>query len=132
MINGRLRSLHEKDGGVEVLQEYGQNDSIGELDVITGVNRSDTVHTIRDTELVRIPAALFDAISTKHPATTIHFLRLIATRVRSAMGSKGGASKTNPNAADKDVNLKTVCVLGSTRNVPVAHFAAKLKNSLEE
>jgi lysophospholipid hydrolase len=132
VINGRLRSIREKDGGVEVLQEYGQNDSIGELDVITGVNRSDTVHTIRDTELVRIPAALFDAISTKHPATTIHFLRLIASRVRSAMGSNSIGSKTNPNAADKDVNLKTVCVLGANRNVPVAQFAGKLKNSLEE
>lgn len=131
VINGRLRSLHEKDTGVEVLQEYGQNDSIGELDVITGVDRSDTVHTIRDTELVRIPAALFDAISTKHPATTVHFLRLIASRVRSAI-QPGSRSKTNPNAPDKDVNLKTVCVLGSNRNVPVAQFAGKLKTSLEE
>lgn len=132
VINGRLRSLHEKDGGVEVLQEYGQNDSIGELDVITGVDRSDTVHTIRDTELVRIPAALFDAISTKHPATTVHFLRLIASRVRSALQPGGVNTKTNPNAPDKDVNLKTVCVLGSNRNVPVAQFAGKLKTSLEE
>lgn len=137
VINGRLRSLQEKESGVQVLQEYGQNDSIGELDVITGVNRSDTVHTIRDTELVRIPAALFDAISTKHPATTIHFLRLIASRVRAATGNGHGsgsnsASKTNPNAADKDVNLKTVCVLGVNRNVPVAQFAGKLKTSLEE
>lgn len=88
MSDGRLRSLHEKEKSVEVLREYGQNDSIGELDVITAVPRSDTVHAIRDTELVRIPAALFDAVSTKHPQTTVQFMRLIAGRVRRAMGEQ--------------------------------------------
>lgn len=131
VINGRLRSIEERDGDVEVLREWGQNDSIGELDVITGVNRSDTVHTIRDSELVRIPAALFDAISTKHPATTVHFLRLIASRVRSAV-VKNTSHPSIPNAPPTDINLKTVCILGSNRSVPVAQFAGKLKNSLEE
>lgn len=88
-----------------MLREYGQNDSIGELDVITAVARSDTVHAIRDTELVRIPAALFDAVSTKHPQTTVQFMRLIAGRVRHAMGQQAmqtgqGSGKLNP-----DVNL---------------------------
>jgi len=105
VINGRLRSFNEKDNKVEVLREYGQNDSIGELDVITAVSRSDTVHAIRDTELVRIPAALFDAVSTKHPATTVQFMRLIAGRVRRAIGEQalhtgGDGTKTTP-----DVNL---------------------------
>ena len=106
VINGRLRSINQKDDSVEVLGEYGQGDSIGELDVITAVPRSDTVHAIRDSELVRIPAALFDAISVKHPATTVQFMRLIAGRVRRAMGEqalatgRGGPSKVTP-----DVNL---------------------------
>ncbi|KAK4684591.1 lysophospholipid hydrolase, partial [Tremellales sp. Uapishka_1] len=133
VINGRLRSLLEKDKGVEVLREYGQNDSIGELDVITAVNRSDTVHAIRDSELVRIPGALFDAISIRHPETTIQFLRLIAKRVKKAVGEQTLAGRSGPSQGPAiDVNLKTVCILGSTRNVPVAQFAGKLKTSLEE
>nr|XP_019012887.1 lysophospholipase NTE1 [Kwoniella pini CBS 10737]OCF51668.1 lysophospholipase NTE1 [Kwoniella pini CBS 10737] len=132
VINGRLRSFQEKDGSMQVLREYGQNDSIGELDVITAVNRSDTVNAIRDSELVRIPAALFDAISIKHPATTVQFMRLIAGRVRKAMGHQMTIGHSPLNVPNTDVNLKTVCILGSNRNVPVAHFAGKLKTSLEE
>lgn len=67
---------------MDVIQEYGQNDSIGELDVMTGHPRSNTVQAIRETELVRIPAALFDALSMRHPATTVQFMRLIAGEVR--------------------------------------------------
>ncbi|OCF45992.1 lysophospholipase NTE1 [Kwoniella heveanensis CBS 569] len=132
VINGRLRAFHEKDDSMQVLREYGQNDSIGELDVITAVPRSDTVHAIRDSELVRIPAALFDAISVKHPATTVQFMRLIASRVRKVMGQELVDGHTPIGSPTIDVNLKTVCILGSNRNVPVAHFAGKLKTSLEE
>lgn len=132
VINGRLRSINEKDNKVEVLREYGQNDSIGELDVITSVPRSDTVHAIRDTELVRIPAALFDAVSTKHPATTVQFMRLIAGRVRRAMGEQALHTGRESSKLTPDVNLKTVCIIGTNRSVPVAQFAGKLKTSLEE
>ncbi|WVR06474.1 lysophospholipase NTE1 [Kwoniella sp. DSM 27419] len=132
VINGRLRAFQEKDNSMQVLREYGQNDSIGELDVITAVPRSDTVHAIRDSELVRIPAALFDAISVKHPATTVQFMRLIASRVRKVMGEQSNPIHAPLGSPASDVNLKTVCILGSNRNVPVAQFAGKLKTSLEE
>lgn len=64
VINGRLRALKNQEGGrVSIVGEYGQGDTIGELDVITHTRRSSTVHAIRDTELVRIPLTLFNAIS---------------------------------------------------------------------
>lgn len=115
-VDGRLRSLNEKDDSVQVLREYGQNDSIGELDVITAVNRSDTVHAIRDSELVRIPAALFDAISVRHPATTVQFLRLIASRVRRAMGEQALATGRGSQSTDRsttDVNLSAFNIASS-------------------
>jgi lysophospholipid hydrolase len=105
--DGRLRSLDEKDSTLQVIREYGLNDSIGELDVITAVPRSDTVHAIRDSELVRIPAALFDAISARHPATTVQFMRLIAGRVRRAMGEAAlaGRKGSGTDEIPTDVNL---------------------------
>ena len=133
VINGRLRSLDKRGDSVEVLREYGQGDSIGELEVITGAMRTDTVHAIRDSELVRIPAALFDAISQKHPATTMQFLKIIAGRVRKAVKEQASTRIRNaPSSLTKDINLKTVCIIGRDRNVPVAQVAAKLKTSLEE
>ena len=38
---------------------------VGELDVITRTPRRNTVHAIRDTELVRMPLTLFNAISAR-------------------------------------------------------------------
>ncbi|KLT44470.1 patatin-domain-containing protein [Cutaneotrichosporon oleaginosum] len=137
VINGRLRSVVKKpeSESVDVIQEYGQNDSIGELDVMTGHPRSNTVQAIRETELVRIPAALFDALSMRHPATTVQFMRLIAGEVRKHANEQHAAIHHASNMSHElraDMNLKTVCILGNNRNVPVAQFAAKLKASLEE
>ncbi|GMK53516.1 hypothetical protein CspeluHIS016_0101020 [Cutaneotrichosporon spelunceum] len=137
VINGRLRSVVRKpeSESVDVIQEYSQNDSIGELDVMTGHPRSNTVQAIRESELVRIPAALFDALSMRHPATTIQFMRLIAGEVRKHTAEQHAAIHHASNLSHElraDMNLKTVCILGNSRNVPVAQFAAKLKLSLEE
>ena len=83
VINGRLRAIDDKEEGqVRILAEYGQGDSVshwstqyvheltgnvkvGELDVITRSPRRNTVHAIRDTELVRMPLTLFNAISSR-------------------------------------------------------------------
>jgi lysophospholipid hydrolase len=132
VINGRLRSVQKKPNSesVEVLREFGQGDSVGELDAITGAARSTTVQAIRETEIVRMPSALFEAISVRHPETTLQFMRAIATKVRSAVGEHHGHMATEVRAADR--NLKTVCILGNNRSVPVAKFAGKLKASLEE
>ena len=46
-------------------------DTVGELDVITSSARSTTLHAIRDTELVRMPLTLFNAVSVRHPKTTV-------------------------------------------------------------
>lgn len=67
VLNGRLRALTEKDdGGVNIVGEYGQGDTVGELDVITSSTRRTTLHAIRDTELARMPMSLFNAISIRY------------------------------------------------------------------
>ena len=65
VINGRLRAITEKEGSVKITGEYGQGDTVGELDVITSSPRRTTVHAIRDTELIRMPQTLFNAISAR-------------------------------------------------------------------
>ena len=66
VINGRLRAITEsEDGTVAIVGEYGQGDTVGELDVITSSPRRNTVHAIRDTELIRMPQTLFNAISAR-------------------------------------------------------------------
>jgi len=66
VINGRLRAITEgEDGKVVITGEYGQGDTVGELDVITSSARRTTMHAIRDSELIRMPQTLFNAISSR-------------------------------------------------------------------
>ena len=66
VINGRLRAITEDHQGVvNIVAEYGQGDTAGEIDVITSTPRRNTVHAIRDTELIRMPQTLFNAISSR-------------------------------------------------------------------
>lgn len=137
VISGRLRSIIEpKEGVVEVVAEHGQGDSIGELDCITASPRPSTLHAIRDSELVRMPMTLFNAISVRHPPITIQVSRIIASRVRAQVDSvrktkfsgRGGATELGKN----NFNLKTVAVVPNTRHVPIVDFASRLKSSLED
>ncbi|CEL53820.1 hypothetical protein RSOLAG1IB_06601 [Rhizoctonia solani AG-1 IB] len=135
VLNGRLRALTEKDEGVNIVGEYGQGDTVGELDVITSSSRRTTLHAIRDTELARMPMSLFNAISIRHPQTTVQLLRMIASRVRNEVDQ----TSINPRQliGSKEIgrnnpNLRTVCILPSTRDVPVVVFATKLQAALED
>lgn len=120
VINGRLRSVVQKPDSesVEVLREYSQDDSIGELDVITGADHPVTVQAIRETELVRIPSALFDAISTRHPATTVQFMRLIASRVRKGLSEQVLKHTHHHHGGElrADRNLSELSILGSANS----------------
>ncbi|KAJ7508598.1 hypothetical protein B0H11DRAFT_2304937, partial [Mycena galericulata] len=129
VINGRLRAITESEaGGVTITGEYGQGDTVGELDVITSSPRRNTVHAIRDTELIRMPQTLFNAISARNPQTTAQLLRMIASRVRDEVDS---SSSAQPRKASDNNNLKTVAILPVSRLVPVDAFARKLQAALE-
>lgn len=157
VINGRLRAIaeHDDNNGVQVLGEYGQGDSVGELDVITRSPRRKTLHAIRDSELAKMPMTLFNAISVRHPAITIQMSRIIAKRVRDEVnaqeGGGGGSGHTAspadggssllraappvpglPDLGRNNVNLKTVAIVPVTREVPIVEFAERLQSAFED
>ncbi|GAC97027.1 potential cyclic nucleotide-binding phospholipase [Pseudozyma hubeiensis SY62] len=139
VINGRLRAITEKKNGIEVHNEYGQGDSVGELDVITNSRRRTTLHAIRDSELAKMPSTLFNAISVRHPAITIQISRIIARRVRTELvrskqeGAALGAPIPGlPDLGRNNLNLKTVAIVPVTRQVPVIDFAAKLQTAFDD
>ncbi|KAI0304599.1 patatin-domain-containing protein [Russula brevipes] len=133
VINGRLRAITEDRGVVKIVAEYGQDDTAGEIDVITSTPRRNTVHAIRDTELIRMPQTLFNAISSRNPQTTALLLRMIASRVRSEIDSSPRARSRNMGTEFRrnNDNLKTVALLPVSRNVPIEGVARKLHTALE-
>lgn len=139
VINGRLRAISDKDGAVDVLGEYGQGDSVGELDVITSSPRQKTLHAIRDTELVRMPMTLFNAVAVRHPQIAIQISRIIARRVRQQVEKKQDAALSTrtqipglPDLGRNNANLKTVAILPVTKDVPVVDFANRLQTAFED
>ncbi|PYH49831.1 lysophospholipase [Aspergillus saccharolyticus JOP 1030-1] len=139
VLNGRLRSvLQGSDGKVTVLSEYGQGDSIGELEVMTESTRSSTLHAIRDTELAKFPRTLFNSLAQEHPGITIQVSKLIAQRMRDLVeqptqeqGMERGNSGTIKTATST-LNLRTVCVLPVTGGVPVVEFGHRLLQALHQ
>jgi lysophospholipid hydrolase len=138
ILNGRLRAIQDKEGTFSVLGEYGQGDSVGELEVLTDTTRPASLHAIRDSELAKIPKMLFNSLAQEHPAITMKISRILARRMRALMDTPlidmakdkvaiGGAK--NPSSI---VNLRTVAIMPIASGVPVAEFASRLVNALTQ
>ncbi|RHZ78801.1 hypothetical protein Glove_156g41 [Diversispora epigaea] len=132
VLNGRVRTINERPNGViDILGEFGQGQSVGELDVMTGTPRPHTLHAIRDTELARMPRTLFNALSHRHPEITLQISRIIAARMRLQQDRESNHNNTGAEFGKNNANLKTVGILPVSGNVPVTEFAKKLKTALE-
>jgi lysophospholipid hydrolase len=141
LLNGRLRTILEKTNGTfEIVSEYGQGESVGEQEVLMNSPRPLTTHSIRDTELARLPRTLFNALASRHPEITLSMARIIAARASNALSNLSvpfSSMKFSPllprNIADlgkNNVNLRTVAVLPLNSSVPVLEFAEKLKDAV--
>lgn len=139
VLNGRLRAILERDdGGMRVVGEYGQGESVGELEVMTESLRPTTLHAIRDTELAKFPKTLFNSLALEHPGITIKISKIIAQRMRALIEDpyfEQGKDKTN-TAANKNVtstlNLRTIAILPVTAGVPIVEFGSRLMSALTQ
>ncbi|EGP88598.1 uncharacterized protein MYCGRDRAFT_84945 [Zymoseptoria tritici IPO323] len=139
VLNGRLRAIQESDDGkMKVTGEYGQGDSVGELEVLTETARSSTLHAIRDTELVKFPKTLFNSLAQEHPGITIKVSKIIASRMRALIENPMNESDSyNKLAVERPKvsttsNLRTVAIIPCTAGVPVVEFGNKLHNALNQ
>lgn len=137
VLNGRLRLVEErKDGGVNSKAEFGQGESVGELEVLTESVRSGTLHAIRDTEIVKFPRTLFNSLAQEHPSITIKISKMIASKMRNLVNepsvSKDGWARNTVNKSSTNLNLRTVAVLPVTAGVPVIEFGHRLMTALAQ
>ncbi|KAG0214648.1 phosphatidylcholine and lysophosphatidylcholine phospholipase [Mortierella sp. GBA30] len=134
VLNGRLRTIIEKEPGkIEILGEFSQGESVGELEVLMGTPFPSTLHAIRDTEVARMPKSLFHTLALRHPEITIRISRLIAQRASDAINSGGPNPKAigvTPDSAINNSNLRTIGIMPVSSTVPVADFADRLKAAL--
>ena len=139
VLNGRLRALLEKeDGGMRVVGEYGQGESVGELEVMTESVRPATLHAIRDTELAKFPKTLFNSLALEHPGITIKISKVIAQRMRALVEDpffEQGNDRTTTASSENvtsTMNLRTTAILPVTAGVPVVEFGSRLLTALSQ
>lgn len=139
VLNGRLRAISEKDdGAMRVVGEYGQGESVGELEVMTESARPATLHAIRDTEVAKFPKTLFNSLALEHPGITIKVSKIIAQRMRALIEdpfSEQGKDTTkfaSNNSVSSTLNLRTAAILPVTAGVPVVEFGSRLLSALTQ
>ncbi|TVY80841.1 Lysophospholipase NTE1 [Lachnellula suecica] len=139
VLNGRLRLVvNNEEAEMKVVGEYGQGESVGELEVMTESTRPATLHAIRDTELAKFPKTLFNSLAQEHPGITIKISKIIASRMRALIedpifdqGKEKVTGATNRKVSST-VNLRTVAILPVTAGVPVVEFGSRLMNALTQ
>jgi lysophospholipid hydrolase len=139
VLNGRLRAIQEgADDKMRVIGEYGQGDSVGELEVLTDSTRPGTLLAIRDTELAKFPKSLFNSLAHEHPGITMKISKIIASRMRALIedpNSEHGKDTSRiatRNKASSTTNLRTVAILPITAGVPVVEFGHRLLSALNQ
>ena len=139
VLNGRLRALLEKPNGeMRVVGEYGQGESVGELEVMTESKRPATLHAIRDTEVAKFPKSLFNSLALEHPGITIKISKIIAQRMRALVEDPlfEQGKETSNIALSKNttstLNLRTTAILPVTAGVPVVEFGSRLLTALTQ
>ena len=139
VLNGRLRSILEKgEGDLRVVGEYGQGESVGELEVMTESARPATLHAIRDTEVAKFPKSLFNSLALEHPGITMKISKIIAQRMRMLIEDplfeqgKDNKAAGSPKNVTSSLNLRTIAILPVATGVPVVEFGSRLLNALSQ
>ena len=138
VLNGRLRAISQAGDNMRVVGEYGQGDSIGELEVMTESVRGATLHAIRDTEIAKLPQSLFNSLALEHPGITIRISKIIAQRMRALVEDplfepgKDKKSAALGKTVTSTLNLRTIAILPVTAGVPVVEFGNRLLNALSQ
>ncbi|KAJ2189389.1 phosphatidylcholine and lysophosphatidylcholine phospholipase [Coemansia sp. RSA 532] len=139
VLSGRLRAFVERsNGGVSIVAEYGQGQSVGEPSLLLAEPCRVNLHAIRDTELVRIPRALFRALMRAAPRLTFHLAQTLAVRTAQSLQAQQQQSQTmqtlqatvGAGLRAHNRNLKSVALIPVDAHVPVRAFAEQLEAAL--
>ncbi|KAF9436853.1 phosphatidylcholine and lysophosphatidylcholine phospholipase [Entomortierella beljakovae] len=132
VLNGRLRTIIEKAGKIEIISEFSQGESIGEMEILMDIPFPSTLHAIRDTEVARMPKTLFNALAHRYPEITIRISRLIAQRANDALNGSNPTAigGVTPDSAINNSNLRTIGIIPVSSNAPLDEFSSRLKGAL--
>ncbi len=81
VLTGRLLIVYTEDDGHErLLAEVGVGETVGEVALITGEPRSATITAARESNLVKLPTALFERLLDEYPRMMTQITRILMRR----------------------------------------------------
>jgi NTE family protein/lysophospholipid hydrolase len=120
VMSGRLRAVVQgPDGSPRAVGDVTRGESVGEMALFTGEDRSATIHALRDTELIRFAKPAFEAIVAKYPQVVMQITRILVHRLRQQI--------TSPVVRESLTNLALV---GADATVDLAAFCGSLVSAL--
>jgi NTE family protein len=121
LVSGRLRAVvRDARGRERAVGEIQRGETVGEMALFTGEPRTATVVALRDTELVRLDGATFDALIARCPQALMSLTRLTISRLR------------NVDAARPVVQEVTTIALVPAGGAPATDFARRLAAALAQ
>ena len=81
VVTGRVQIVYtEEDGHERLLAEASVGETVGEVALITGDPRSATIVAARDSNLVKLPTALFERLLDEYPRMMTQITRILMRR----------------------------------------------------
>jgi len=114
-------SLGVFDGPTQWVRLVAAGDSIGEIGLITGESRQHTARALRDSELLRLDLATYEALIRRHPQAMLGVARVAIGRLRERM-----RGDERPGIA------RTFALLPASIDVPARSLAMQLAMELEQ
>lgn len=121
VISGRLSAvIAGENGDQQVVGEMSRGEIVGEIGVLTGENRTTTVSTLRDSELLKISQSSVISLAQRHPQIMMRLNRVLASRVRANLSPTRRATTT----------MITLAIIPTGPGVPLAEFTRGLVDTL--
>jgi len=120
LISGRLIVItHDPMGGDKKTGEIRPGESVGEMAMIAGENRSASVYAVRESELVKIRKPAFERIISRYPRVTLHIMKVLVKRLQKTLSPSQMIS-----------NVVNFAILPAGSDIPLTDVADRLTRAL--
>lgn len=120
VLSGALGAYREGEhGALTRIGDIGAGETVGEMALLTGGSRTATVKCLRDTELIRLSRAGFEALLERHPKAVMPIARFITERL--------ARMHSRPSFV---LRPKTFAIVPHDPGVPVLAFAHAFADAL--
>ena len=119
VLSGCLGAYHRDGDNIELIGQIVMGETVGELGVLTQRPRTASVRALRDSEVLRLPAAHLEAVGALYPQALVGLSRMALRRV------------TEPRARlAQDTPPRTIALLAQSAGVDLIAFATQLSQAL--